>query len=102
MSDDTPKTPKAPRLTLNSEVGLGEYSNFVSIAHNFSEVLLDFGRTVPGREDIPVVARIIMNPFQAKQLHRALSHNMQMYEQSFGPIPDPPQNAGETGTEGTN
>ena len=102
MSDETPVIPKAPKLTLTSEIGLGHYSNFVSIAHNFSEVLLDFGRTVPGRDDIPVVARIIMNPFQAKQLQRALSHNVQMYEQSFGPIPDPPANAGEAGTEGTN
>ena len=102
MSDDAPKAPKAPRLTLSSEIGLGEYSNFVSIAHNFSEVLLDFGRTVPGREDIPVVARIIMNPFQAKQLLRALSHNVQLYEQNFGPIPDPPAGAGEGPAEGTN
>jgi hypothetical protein len=102
MSDDTPKTPKPPRLTLSSDVGLGEYSNFVSIAHNFSEVLLDFGRTVPGREDIPVVARIIMNPFQAKQLQRALSHNVQLYEQNFGPIPDPPAGVGDAGSEGTN
>jgi len=90
MSDKGPKIPNAPKLTLTSEIGLGHYSNFVSIAHNFSEVLLDFGRTLPGREDIPVVARITMNPFQAKQLLRALSHNVQMYEQSFGPIPDPP------------
>ena len=102
MSDDALNQPKAPRLTLNPEVGLGEYSNFVSIAHNFSEVLLDFGRTVPGRKDIPVVARIIMNPFQAKQLQRALSHNVQMYEQSFGTIPDPPQNAGEGSPDGAN
>ena len=102
MSDDTPQTPKGTRLTLSSEVGLGEYSNFVGIAHNFSEVLLDFGRTVPGREDIPVVARIIMNPFQAKQLLRALTHNVQMYEQNFGPIPDPPADAGEGSPGGTN
>jgi hypothetical protein len=93
MSDEAPKIPKAPKLTLTAEVGLGHYSNFVSIAHNFSEVLLDFGRTLPGREDIPVVARIIMNPFQAKQLLRALSHNVQMYESSFGPVPDPPATA---------
>jgi len=99
MSDDTPK---ATRLTLSAEIGLGEYSNFVGIAHNFSEVLLDFGRTVPGREDIPVVARIIMNPFQAKQLLRALTHNVQMYEQNFGPIPDPPADAGEASSTGTN
>lgn len=102
MSDDASRPPKAPRLTLNPEVGLGEYSNFVSIAHNFSEVLLDFGRTVPGREDIPVVARIIMNPFQAKQLLRALGHNVQMYENSFGPIPDPPEGAGDASSKGTN
>jgi hypothetical protein len=102
MSDNQPKTPKAPRLSLSTEIGLGQYSNFVSIAHNYAEVLLDFGRTLPGREDIPVVARIIMNPFQAKQLLRALSHNVQMYENTFGPIPDPPKNADATPASGTN
>ncbi len=102
MSDTTPKPPKAPRLTMDAETGLGQYSNFVSIAHNYSEVLLDFGRTLPGREDIPVVARIIMNPFQAKQLLRALSHNVQMYENTFGTISDPPQGAGEPPPGGTN
>ena len=89
MSDDTPK-PKGPKLTVSSEVALGQYSNFVSIAHNYAEVLLDFGRTLPGRDDIPVVSRIIMNPFQAKQLLRALTHNIQMYEKTYGSIAEPP------------
>jgi hypothetical protein len=102
MSNETPQIPNAPKLTLTAEVGLGHYSNFVSIAHNYSEVLLDFGRTLPGREDIPVVARIIMNPFQAKQLLRALNHNIQMYENTFGPIPDPPEGAAEVSPKGTN
>jgi hypothetical protein len=102
MTDDRPQIPNAPKLTLSAEVGLGHYSNFVSIAHNFSEVLLDFGRTLPGREDIPVVARIIMNPFQAKQLLRALTHNVRMYENSFGPIADPPAGADESPSGGTN
>jgi len=75
---------------MSPEVALGQYANFVSIAHNISEVLLDFGRTLPGRTDIPVVARVIMHPFQAKQLLRALSHNMQVYEKTYGPIPNPP------------
>lgn len=101
MSDQPAKTVKPPRLTIGAEVGMGEYSNFVSIAHNYSEVLLDFGRTLPGRDDIPVVARIIMNPFQAKQLLRALTHNVQMYERSFGPISEPPQ-AAAPGTSETN
>ncbi len=93
MSDDQNRPVKGPRLSLDKEVGLGRYANFVSIAHNYAEVLLDFGRTLPGREDIPVVARIIMNPFQAKQLLRALGHNVQMYEKTFGPIPEPPAGA---------
>ena len=102
MSDDTPQIPNAPKLTLTAEVGLGHYSNFVSIAHNYSEVLLDFGRTLPGREDIPVVARIIMNPFQAKQLLRALGHNVQMYEKTFGAIADPPTGSVTTPPGGAN
>ena len=96
MSDDRKIPPKPPRLTIDPEIGLGQYSNFVSIAHNYSEVLLDFGRTLPGREDIPVVSRIIMNPFQAKQMLRALMHNVQMYEKTFGGIPDPPSDAETT------
>ena len=51
---------------------------------------MDFGRTLPGRSDIPVVARVIMSPFQAKQLLRALTHNLQAYEKNFGQIADPP------------
>ena len=101
MSETDKKNVKPPRLTVSSDIGMGEYSNFVSIAHNYSEVLLDFGRTLPAREDIPVVSRIIMSPFQAKQLLRALTHNVQMYERTFGPIADPPQ-AAAPGTTETN
>jgi hypothetical protein len=101
MSETDKKNVKPPRLTVSSDIGMGEYSNFVSIAHNYSEVLLDFGRTLPAREDIPVVSRIIMSPFQAKQLLRALTHNIQMYERTFGPIADPPQ-AAAAGTSETN
>ena len=90
MSDAKP-APAAPKMTISQETALGQYANFVSIAHNFSEVLFDFGRTLPGRSDIPVVARIIMNPFHAKQLLRALTHNLQLYEKTFGEIPDPPK-----------
>jgi len=91
MSDSKPGPQVAPQLSVDAELARGEYANFVSIAHNFSEVLLDFGRTMPGRQDIPVVARIIMNPFHAKQLLRALNHNLQLYEKNFGPIQEPPK-----------
>jgi hypothetical protein len=88
---DTDSKKKGPRMSVKEDIALGQYSNFVSIAHNYAEVLMDFGRTLPGRQDIPVVARIIMNPFQAKQLLRALSHNIQLYEQTFGEIAEPPK-----------
>ena len=101
MSNDRP-APTGPKLTVSSEVALGQYSNFVSIAHNYAEVLLDFGRTLPGRDDIPVVSRIIMNPFQAKQLLRALSHNVQMYEKAYGPIAEPPPGQTDIVRGGTN
>ena len=90
MSDDHASDPNRPQVTLDQAVALGKYANFASIAHNFSEVVLDFGRTLPGRKDIPVVARIMMSPFHAKQLLRALEHNLKMYEQNFGPITEPP------------
>jgi hypothetical protein len=99
MNDPQSTTKKGPRVTISPEISLGQYSNFVTIAHNYSELLMDFGRTLPGRTDIPVVARIIMNPFQAKQLLRALTHNLQMYEKNFGPIADPPSGKEEPRTE---
>lgn len=103
MSDVKTGPATAPQLTVDKELARGEYANFVSIAHNFSEVLLDFGRTMPGRQDIPVVARIIMSPFHAKQLLRAINHNLKLYEQIFGPIPEPPKpTAGASGPEGAN
>jgi len=91
MDDQTANPPHPPKLTIDPEIALGQYANFVSIAHNYAEVLMDFGRTLPNRPDIPVVARIIMNPFQAKQMLRALSHNLQIYEKTFGPIQGPPE-----------
>ena len=104
--DSSSNRPKPPTVTVPPEVALGEYSNFVSIAHNFSEVVLDFGRTIPGRQDIPIVARMVMTPLHARQLLRALSHNLSMYEKAFGAIPDPPKPQTETpsggGTSHTN
>ena len=97
----SPKPPAGPRLTIDPEIGLGQYANFVSIAHNFTEVLFDFGRTLPGRSDIPVVSRLIMSPFQAKQLLRALNHNLELYERSFGPIADPPTAGGSPAAPNT-
>lgn len=88
MNEDA-KQPSPPRLTIEPAVAMGQYTNFVSIAHNYTEVLFDFGRTLPGRTDIPVVSRLIMTPFHAKQLVKALTHNLALYEEKFGRITEP-------------
>ncbi len=92
-----------PTLTISPEVALGHPANFVGIFHSYFEVILDFGRTLPNRTDIPIVTRVTMHPFHAKQLLRALAHNLQQYERQFGTIPDavtpqptPPPAGGES------
>lgn len=99
---DQPNKPQKPHLTIEPSVSMGQYTNFVSIAHNYTEVLFDFGRTLPGRKDIPIVSRLIMTPFHAKQLIKALSHNIRLYEQKFGPITDPPAEQGVPSIDGGN
>jgi len=84
------QNPGQPTLTIDAAVAMGQYSNFVSIAHNYNEVLFDFGRSLPGRTDIPIVSRLIMTPFHAKQLLHALQHNIGLFEQKYGPIANPP------------
>ncbi len=101
MSKET-KNPAQPTLTIDAAVSMGQYSNFVSIAHNYNEVLFDFGRSLPGRTDIPIVSRLIMTPFHAKQLLRALQHNIGLYEQKYGQISTPPADAVIPGPSGTN
>ena len=69
---------------------LGTYANFASIVHNFGEFIVDFGRVVPGREDVQVVTRVVMTPVHLKQLLRALTENVAIYENNFGEIPPGP------------
>lgn len=78
------------KIVLSDQQALGTYSNFVSIVHNYAEFVLDFGRIVPGREDVQVVSRVVMTPLHVKQLLRALNENVAIYERSFGAIPDGP------------
>ncbi|MGQ9495345.1 MAG: DUF3467 domain-containing protein [Thermoanaerobaculaceae bacterium] len=78
------------KITVPEELSLGTYANFASIVHNFAEFVIDFGRIVPAREDVRVVARLVMTPIHAKQLLRALTENIAIYEQNFGEIPQGP------------
>jgi hypothetical protein len=82
---------KQIKIVVNDQMALGTYANFASIVHNFAEFIIDFGRMVPGREDVQVVSRLVMTPVHVKQLLRALSENIAIYERNFGEITDGPQ-----------
>ena len=78
------------KIVVGDQQALGTYANFASIVHNFAEFIVDFGRMVPGRNDVQVVTRIVMTPVHVKQLLRALTENVAIYERSFGEIPPGP------------
>jgi hypothetical protein len=81
---------KKIKIVVGDHQVLGTYANFASIVHNFGEFIIDFGRVVPGREDVQVVTRVVMTPVHVKQLLRALTENVGIYENNFGEIPPGP------------
>jgi len=81
------------KIVVSDQLALGTYANFASIVHNFAEFIIDYGRIVPGREEVQVVSRVVMTPVHAKQLLRALTENVSIYERNFGEITEGPQGA---------
>ncbi|HYL05498.1 MAG TPA: DUF3467 domain-containing protein [Thermoanaerobaculia bacterium] len=73
----------------------GRYSNLLRIAHTREEFILDFINLLPPQG--VVTARILTSPGHLKRIIRALSANLERYEQSFGPI----QEAEEPVAEGS-
>jgi hypothetical protein len=86
------------KIVVSDQQALGTYANFASIVHNFAEFLIDFGRIVPGRDEVQVVSRVVMTPVHARQLLRALTENVAIYERNFGAINEGPQGAPTTHT----
>jgi len=83
MSDPKPVPVK---VTIDEATAEGQYVNFANILHNPTEFVIDFGRVVPGRQDVKILSRILTTPFHVKQIAQALSQNIQVYERNFGEI----------------
>lgn len=83
---ENPPVPQQLQFTIDENVANGVYVNFANIIHNPSEFVLDFGRIVPGRNDVRVLSRVLTNPIHAKQLLNALAQNVALYEKTFGNI----------------
>jgi hypothetical protein len=92
MSDQekppAPPKPNQPRvqLQLDDDIAQGAYSNLVLINHTENEFLLDFAFVAPGAPRAKVRARIISSPRHTKRLLKALTKNLERYEERFGEI----------------
>lgn len=80
------KKPVQLQIKVDDPVAQGEYANFLSILHNPTEFVLDFGRVMPGMPEVRVKARILATPFHAKRFLETLRHNIDLYEKNYGPI----------------
>ncbi|HDQ44773.1 MAG TPA: DUF3467 domain-containing protein [bacterium] len=81
-----PNQPQQINLELGEKEAEGIYSNFVVISHSPAEFVFDFTRMLPGVPKAKVYARIIMTPQHAKSLLRALTENIEKFENQFGEI----------------
>lgn len=83
---DSKSSSQTLRIVIDDDTAQGEYVNFANIMHSPSEFVMDFGRIVPGRNDVKILERIIMTPLHTKQLLQALAQNIHMFEEKFGEI----------------
>ncbi len=89
MADDKAGSkPDRPKLRVTFADGQvqGSYCNLSMASHAATEFVLDFAFVPPGLRDAKVLARVLMNPINAKRFARALSENLRRYEIRFGEI----------------
>jgi len=68
----------------------GTYANVFQVVFSPADFVLDFGRAVPGRQDVKLMSRVIMAPLHVKQLALKLAESVRKFEEQFGPIAAPP------------
>lgn len=75
-------------IELSEEIAEGVYANLAIITHSHSEFVIDYVRVMPGVPKAKVKSRVVLTPFHAKRLMRALADNLKKYESTFGVIND--------------
>jgi hypothetical protein len=78
--------PQQIQIELGEKEAEGIYSNLAIISHSNAEFIIDFTRMLPGTPKAKVHARIVMTPQHAKYLLRALSDNIEKFENRYGEI----------------
>lgn len=80
-----PPKPVGPTLVLPEDLEL-VYANLARIAHSPSDIVFDFAHLLPAETSAKVRARVVMTPFSAKLLLKALADNLARYEAAYGEI----------------
>ena len=101
MSDSKTEEQKI-NIELDEATAEGTYSNLAIINHSVSEFIVDFISMMPGAPKAKGKSRIILTPQHAKRLQKALSENIQRFENANGEIqfqeqPPIPLSFGPTG-----
>jgi len=91
-TNNTPASPRSIKLELGDVESQGIYSNLAVISHSAAEMIIDFARVLPGVPKAKVYSRIVMTPFHAKALYKALGDNLEKFEKQHGAIPTPDPN----------
>jgi hypothetical protein len=85
-----------PQRKLNLEIPSNlsaVYSNAVMVSQTNTEIVLDFLQIMPNDPRARIQSRIVMTPTGAKAFLKALSQNLERYEERHGEIDVPPSPA---------
>jgi hypothetical protein len=75
------------KIQVDEKTAEGIYVNFLSVLHNQAEFVMDFGRIVPGKPEVKIMARLLTNPIALKQIVHTLAENLERYENAFDRFP---------------
>ena len=67
-----------------------QYANVMQVSHTAREFFFIFGQLAPGQPSgvAHLVSQLVTSPQHAKSILRALTENIERYEQRFGVIPE--------------
>lgn len=86
MSND--QQPNQINIEITEEMAEGQYANLAIITHSHAEFVIDFVNVMPGAPKSKVKSRMVMTPFHAKRLMKALNENVHKFEEVNGLIKD--------------
>jgi ribonuclease BN (tRNA processing enzyme) len=88
MDEQQQANPNQLNIEITEEVAEGSYANLAIITHSHAEFVIDFVNVMPGTPKSKVKSRIIFTPQHAKRFMKALTENIQRFEQGNGIIRD--------------